>query len=199
MAATWLARAPRAAHQHVAPVQQLPRRPVGLAPDDDGESSTRRDVLPPSLGRGQSRRPYFEVLVVAAGESLDVAGAARGVPAPAPRRGRLRLRARRGRQLRGRRPRRDPQLQPAGRRDLSTASRYPSQLRRAGPARDPRAARAGRGRERTPTSARSLARVLRALPPRARRLPGHRPRRRRSSRAPTRPRASAACSTASRS
>ncbi|WP_427309551.1 decarboxylase [Cupriavidus sp. H39] len=35
--------------------------------DDDGESRLP-DLLPPSIGRGQSRKPYFEVLLVAAGE-----------------------------------------------------------------------------------------------------------------------------------
>ena len=35
--------------------------------DEEGEARLP-DVLPPSMGRGQSRKPYFEVLVVAAGE-----------------------------------------------------------------------------------------------------------------------------------
>ena len=35
--------------------------------DEEGESGMA-DFLPPSVGRGQSRRPYFEVLIVAAGE-----------------------------------------------------------------------------------------------------------------------------------
>ncbi len=35
--------------------------------DDDSEAQLP-DILPPSLGRGQSRRPYFEVLIVAAGD-----------------------------------------------------------------------------------------------------------------------------------
>ena len=35
--------------------------------DDDVDGSLP-DLLPPSLGRGQSRRPYFEVLIVAAGD-----------------------------------------------------------------------------------------------------------------------------------
>ena len=38
------------------------------APDDDGDMSLADAVLPPTLGHGQSRRPYFEVLIVAAGE-----------------------------------------------------------------------------------------------------------------------------------
>ncbi|HET9207087.1 MAG TPA: decarboxylase [Burkholderiaceae bacterium] len=37
------------------------------AVDDEGEAKFA-DILPPSVGRGQSRRPYFEVLIVAAGE-----------------------------------------------------------------------------------------------------------------------------------
>ena len=35
--------------------------------DEEGEARLP-DLLPPSMGRGQSRKPYFEVLVVAAGE-----------------------------------------------------------------------------------------------------------------------------------
>ncbi len=35
---------------------------------DDESEAHLPDILPPSLGRGQSRRPYFEVLIVAAGE-----------------------------------------------------------------------------------------------------------------------------------
>ena len=35
--------------------------------DDEGEARTP-DVLPPSVGRGQSRRPYFEVLMVSPAE-----------------------------------------------------------------------------------------------------------------------------------
>jgi arginine/lysine/ornithine decarboxylase len=36
--------------------------------DEDSESRMADAILPPTLGRGQSRRPYFEVLIVAAGE-----------------------------------------------------------------------------------------------------------------------------------
>jgi arginine decarboxylase len=36
--------------------------------DEDNESRMADAILPPTLGRGQSRRPYFEVLIVAAGE-----------------------------------------------------------------------------------------------------------------------------------
>jgi len=35
--------------------------------DEDGDARLP-DVLPPSVGRGQSRKPYFEILIVAAGE-----------------------------------------------------------------------------------------------------------------------------------
>ncbi len=35
---------------------------------DDEADGAIPDILPPSLGRGQARRPYFEVLVVAAGD-----------------------------------------------------------------------------------------------------------------------------------
>src|SRR5262245_56303409 len=35
--------------------------------DEEGEASVP-DVLPPSIGRGQSRRPYFEVLIVSPNE-----------------------------------------------------------------------------------------------------------------------------------
>src|SRR5204863_967538 len=35
--------------------------------DDEGEAQLP-DVLPPSLGRGQGRRPYCEILIVAAGD-----------------------------------------------------------------------------------------------------------------------------------
>src|SRR6185436_7027687 len=35
--------------------------------DEEGEAHLP-DVLPPSLGRGQSRRPYFEILFVSPGE-----------------------------------------------------------------------------------------------------------------------------------
>src|SRR5262249_52128770 len=35
--------------------------------DDEGDSHTP-DVLPPGIGRGQSRKPYFEVLVVSPGD-----------------------------------------------------------------------------------------------------------------------------------
>jgi arginine decarboxylase len=35
--------------------------------DEEGEARLP-DILPPSVGRGQSRRPYFEVLIVSAGE-----------------------------------------------------------------------------------------------------------------------------------
>jgi arginine decarboxylase len=36
--------------------------------DEEGEARLP-DILPPALGRGQSRKPYFEVLLVSAGES----------------------------------------------------------------------------------------------------------------------------------
>ena len=36
--------------------------------DEDNESRMSDSILPPTVGRGQSRRPYFEVLIVAAGE-----------------------------------------------------------------------------------------------------------------------------------
>ncbi|HTL37916.1 MAG TPA: hypothetical protein VL326_32515 [Kofleriaceae bacterium] len=36
--------------------------------DEDSESRMADAILPPTLGRGQSRRPYFEVLIVAAGD-----------------------------------------------------------------------------------------------------------------------------------
>lgn len=35
--------------------------------DDEGEAQLP-DILPPSLGRGQSRKPYFEILIVASGD-----------------------------------------------------------------------------------------------------------------------------------
>ena len=35
--------------------------------EDEGEAYTP-DILPPSVGRGQSRRPYFEILMVSPGE-----------------------------------------------------------------------------------------------------------------------------------
>ncbi|MGE5669234.1 MAG: hypothetical protein ACM338_13660, partial [Betaproteobacteria bacterium] len=35
---------------------------------DDETEAHLPDILPPSVGRGQTRKPYFEVLIVAAGE-----------------------------------------------------------------------------------------------------------------------------------
>jgi arginine decarboxylase len=43
------------------------------AADENGDAHMP-DVLPPSVGRGQSRKPYFEVLIVAAGERTTWAG-----------------------------------------------------------------------------------------------------------------------------
>ena len=75
------------------------------------------DVLPPSIGRGQSRKPYFEVLMVSPGERSMWPEIRRRLPATAPRRGPVRLRTGHRRQLRGRCPRNRVQLQPAGSRD----------------------------------------------------------------------------------
>jgi arginine decarboxylase len=36
--------------------------------EDEENEALADSILPPTLGRGQSRRPYFEVLIVAAGE-----------------------------------------------------------------------------------------------------------------------------------
>jgi arginine decarboxylase len=36
--------------------------------DEEGEASMADAILPPTLGRGQSRKPYFEILLVSAGE-----------------------------------------------------------------------------------------------------------------------------------
>jgi len=36
--------------------------------EEEGDGSMADAILPPTLGRGQSRRPYFEVLIVAAGD-----------------------------------------------------------------------------------------------------------------------------------
>ncbi|HSV20155.1 MAG TPA: decarboxylase [Casimicrobiaceae bacterium] len=36
--------------------------------DEESENRMAEAILPPTLGRGQSRKPYFEVLIVAAGE-----------------------------------------------------------------------------------------------------------------------------------
>jgi len=41
--------------------------PEAWSEDEEGDARLP-DLLPPSIGRGQNRRPYFEVLIVAAGE-----------------------------------------------------------------------------------------------------------------------------------
>ena len=68
----------------------------------DEEEAHAPHVLPPSIGRGQARKPYFEVLIVSPSErSTWAAAARRHAQAPARHR-RVRLRAGGHGQLRGR-------------------------------------------------------------------------------------------------
>ena len=61
-------RPPGAADQQRAVDQQLPRQHRGVEGGGGGRESRSTDILPPSIGRGQSRKPYFEVLMVSPGE-----------------------------------------------------------------------------------------------------------------------------------
>ena len=95
-------------------------------------------VLPPSIGRGQARKPYCEVLIVSPGERSTWGPMRDGHAQAAARDRRVRLRAGGRRQLRGRGAGGARQLQHPGGRDLRRL-----RLRVAEPAARP--ARADRG------------------------------------------------------
>ncbi|MDC4224813.1 MAG: hypothetical protein MPW15_11445 [Candidatus Manganitrophus sp.] len=60
--------------------------------EEEGEVHAS-EILPPSIGRGRSRRPYFEILMVSPGERAALAGTSGSFPPPATGARRIHLRA----------------------------------------------------------------------------------------------------------
>ncbi len=161
--------------------QQLPRRSRGLEVDDEEGDPHLPKILPPSIGRGQARKPYCEVLIVIAGRALGLGRGARRHPQAAARHRPVRGRAGGGRQLRGRAAGDLRQLQHPGSGDVRRLRLWvadpAADLRELLAAHLPQAAAARDGDLVHAARARSARH-----PARARRLPLHRPRRRQAGR-----------------
>ena len=172
-----------------------------LAWDVSGEAaSPGLNTLPPDLDATAAHKPYFEVLIVTPTDAATVGARPRRPAPPAATRRPVHLRGRARRQFRGRGARGDGQRRPAGGGDHRRL-RVRLAPRPAGPAGIPRAPRSTIDTNvgRAGSAGHGARQGDQALPARARPLPAVRPLASRASRAATRRRRSAACSTTSRS
>ena len=155
--------------------------PEAWKSDDEEGDPHMPKMLPPSIGRGQARKPYCEVLIVSPGERSTWEPVREGMRKLRRDADQFVYRAGGGRQLRGRGARGARQLQHPGGGDVRRL-----RLRVADPASRPaRAARGApaAGRRGARRRSRHAARARGARDPaRARRLPRHRPRRRQARR-----------------